>query len=67
MLTFKVTDMNCGHCVSAITQALQAAKPQATVEIDLPSKTVRITGADNPDEVGHIISEAGFTPTLLGQ
>lgn len=65
MLKFKVVNMNCGHCVSKITKALKEAKPQANVEIDLPSKTVRVDGVDNADEVSEAITEAGFTPTLL--
>jgi len=62
MIEFKVEDMSCGHCVSTITKAVKAAEPQAVVEVDLPSKIVRIEGAANADKVRDAISESGFTP-----
>jgi len=62
MIEFKVEDMSCGHCVSTITKAVKAAEPQAVVEVDLSSKTVRIEGAANADKVRDAISESGFTP-----
>lgn len=63
MLTFDVQDMSCGHCVASITKAVQAADPQARVEVDLATKRVRIA-PDRGDAAAlqQAIAQAGFTP-----
>jgi len=63
MLEFHVEDMTCGHCAGAITKAVQQAVPQATVQVDLDSHTVRVQGAPDAQAVAAAISEAGYTPT----
>ena len=45
MLEFQVQGMSCGHCVKAVTQAVQSVQPEARVEIDLEAGRVRIDGA----------------------
>ena len=45
MLTFEVKDMTCGHCVGAITKAVEAADPGARVQIDLAASLRRERGA----------------------
>ncbi|MGV3742786.1 MAG: cation transporter, partial [Burkholderiaceae bacterium] len=42
MYELKVEGMSCGHCVKAVTGAVQGIDSAARVEIDLPSKTVRV-------------------------
>ena len=44
MRIFKVRGMSCGHCVRAVTQALQARDPQARVQVDLGTGEVRVEG-----------------------
>ena len=41
MQVFNVQGMSCGHCVKAITQALQAKDPAASVRVDLAAKGSR--------------------------
>ncbi|HUG57882.1 MAG TPA: heavy-metal-associated domain-containing protein [Candidimonas sp.] len=62
MLEFEVNDMTCGHCVGAITNALNQAAPNATVEIDLPSHRVRVNGAADAGAVENAIRDAGYSP-----
>lgn len=62
MLEFEVNDMTCGHCVGAITNALNQAAPSATVEIDLPSHRVRVNGAADANAVETAIRDAGYSP-----
>lgn len=63
MITFEVNDMSCGHCVGAITKALQAVDAGARVQIDLATHRVQIEPA-TPDaaQLGEAIAEAGYTP-----
>ena len=66
MLTFKVNDMTCGHCVSNITKAIQGVDRAARVTIDLTQHlvTVEPTEADASD-LSDAITQAGYTPELL--
>ena len=62
MHQFHLPDMSCGHCVAAITRALQAADAQARVEVDLASKTARVDSALPREPLAAALTEAGFTP-----
>jgi copper chaperone CopZ len=66
MLTFDVQDMSCGHCVASITKAVQAADPQAKVEVDLARHRVQVQPAQaDAAAVQQAIAAAGFTPTQV--
>lgn len=40
-ITLKVEGMSCGHCVRAVTAAIQARDPEAKVAVDLQDGTVK--------------------------
>ncbi|HET7794957.1 MAG TPA: heavy-metal-associated domain-containing protein [Rhizobacter sp.] len=63
MIAFNVNDMTCGHCVGAITKAIQAVDPRASVSVDLGTKRVQI-GASRADEQAFrsAVRIAGYTP-----
>ena len=66
MIDFEVKDMTCGHCVGAITKALQAADKDARVEIDLGRHLVRIQpGTADAQALAGAIMEAGYTPVAV--
>lgn len=63
MYQLQVEKMSCGHCVSSVTKAVQGVDPQAQVQIDLASKSVKV---ESPAELGAIsaaIVEAGYPVT----
>lgn len=65
MQVFNVQGMSCGHCVRAITQALQAKDPAASVRVDLATKEVGVeSGELSADQVINLISEEGYEVTL---
>ena len=64
MQTFNVQGMSCGHCVRAITQAVQAKDPSASVRIDLAAKEVGVESALSSDQVIAAISEEGYDAKL---
>lgn len=67
MISFGVSDMTCGHCVSTITQALKVADPDARVEIDLGRHLVRVEpGGLGDNELSEAIQRAGYTPRSAG-
>lgn len=60
MYQLQVEHMTCGHCVSAVTRAVQAVDAAAKVEIDLASKTVRIDSNSALAPLTAAIADAGF-------
>lgn len=50
MRSFKVSGMTCGHCVRAVTEAVQGVDPSAEVKVDLGAGRVTVSGGDAGDE-----------------
>ena len=66
MVTFKVEDMTCGHCVSSITRAVHAIDPNATVKVHLATHQAQIHSTKaGKVQLGDAIREAGYTPALV--
>ncbi len=65
MLKFKVTGMTCGHCMKAVTEAVQSVAPQAQVAINLETKEVGITGDTDPIVVSAAIAGEGYAVERL--
>lgn len=63
MISFRVDDMTCGHCVGVIIEALQAADRGATVRVDLAAHRVEVDPASaDAATLADAIREAGYTP-----
>ncbi|WAG78459.1 cation transporter [Metapseudomonas furukawaii] len=60
MQVFKVQGMSCGHCVRAVTQAVQALDPAAEVQVDLASGEVRVSSRLADAQVLEAIREEGY-------
>jgi copper chaperone len=60
MQVFNVQGMSCGHCVKAITQAVQAKDPAASVRVDLATKEVGVESALTAEQVIAAITEEGY-------
>jgi copper chaperone len=65
MQVFNVQGMSCGHCVKAITQAVQALDPAASVRVDLTAREVGVESALNADQVIEAIREEGYEVKLV--
>lgn len=65
MLHFHVEDMSCGHCVTAISNAVLAVDVDAKVDVDLSWKTVTVGSELGPDAVAAAIAEAGYDAQLI--
>ncbi|MBV4486536.1 cation transporter [Pseudomonas sp. SWRI153] len=65
MQVFNVQGMSCGHCVKAITQAVQAMDPAASVRVDLASKEVGVESGLSADQVIEAIREEGYEVKLV--
>lgn len=64
MQTFNVQGMSCGHCVKAITQAVQAKDSAAQVQVDLSARTVQVQSSLSVDAVLQAIKEEGYEASL---
>ena len=64
MQVFNVQGMSCGHCVKAITNAVQAKDPAASVRVDLATKEVGVESALSAEQVIEVISEEGYAVKL---
>ena len=62
MLELTLPTMTCGHCVGAVTKAIQLADPQAQVEIDLASHRVRVQTSKTRETIVAAMGEAGYVP-----
>ena len=59
--TYSVPGMHCGHCKAAVTRELEALAGVESVDVDLDSKQVTITGRGLDDEaLRAAIDEAGY-------
>ena len=66
MITFEVTDMTCGHCVSTITKAVKAEDKDARVQVDLAAHRVVIEPVNaSAEELRNAITQAGYTPVAV--
>ena len=66
MQVFNVQGMSCGHCVKAITNAVQAKDPAASVRVDLAAKEVGVESSLSTEQVIEVISEEGYPVKLAG-
>jgi Cu+-exporting ATPase len=60
MYELTVEDMTCKHCVGRVTKAVQEIDQQAKVEIDLPTKRVKIDSQADLDRIAQAIDAAGY-------
>ena len=64
MQIFSVEGMTCGHCVKAVTQAVQSQDSAVSVEVDLKAKEVRVASSLSSDQVIDLIAEEGYSVKL---
>ena len=62
MLSFQIPNMTCGHCVRAVTQAVQLADPAATVQADLATHQVQVDTTASRNAVATQLAQAGYEP-----
>ncbi len=58
--TYSVPDVSCGHCVSAITEAVSPLDGVESVDVSVDDKAVTVVGAFDDAAVRAAIDEAGY-------
>lgn len=64
MQVFSVEGMTCGHCVRAVTQAVQNQDPAASVKVDLAAKEVGVESRLSAEQVIEAINAEGYSAKL---
>lgn len=59
-MEFNIPSISCGHCVSAVTQAVKLADPAAEVSVDLASKKVTVQTTKDRSTLTAALAEAGY-------
>ena len=66
MTEFLVEGMSCGHCVNAVTAAVHALDPAASVDVNLGTKLVRIDSDLDRFLLSQTLVDAGYDPIPVG-
>lgn len=64
-MKFVVEGMTCGHCVKAVTAAIQKLDGAAQVLVDLAAGTVQIDGRIAQEDAVRAIQDSGYTVTRV--
>lgn len=59
-IELKVGGMACEGCADAVTRAVKTVDAGAAVTVDLPSKTVSISGSSTREALSAAIAKAGY-------
>nr|WP_314876499.1 cation transporter [uncultured Pseudomonas sp.] len=60
MQVFNVQGMTCGHCIKAVTAAVQGQDAAARVEVDLAAKQVTVDSQLPSEQILAAIREEGY-------
>ncbi len=62
MIDFNLPAMSCGHCVTAVTEAIHSVDPAARVEVNLDTKLVKVESTEDKARLSQALVEAGYEP-----
>jgi copper chaperone len=62
MIDFNLPAMSCGHCVTAVTEAIHSVDPAARVEVNLDTKLVKVESTEDKAKLSEALVEAGYRP-----
>ncbi|HXV30647.1 MAG TPA: heavy-metal-associated domain-containing protein [Sinorhizobium sp.] len=65
MQRYKIEDMTCGHCASAVEKAIRAVDPAAAVKVDLGTREVSVETAANAAAIAEALKSAGYESRVL--
>ena len=62
--TLGISGMSCGHCVAAVTSALEAVPDVRVRNVSIGSATIELEGTATPDRAISAVREAGYEAAL---
>lgn len=64
MLKLSIPEMTCGHCAAMVTKAVKSLDGNATVSVDLGSRTVTVDTSVEAEGVCSVIGSVGYAARL---
>lgn len=64
-MKFLIENMTCGSCVRHITSGVQALDPAATVEADVPARTIPVHTVADRQQVEKAIADEGYVTSPI--
>lgn len=65
MQRYKIEDMTCGHCVSAVEKVIRSVDPAAAVNVDLGAREVSVETSANAAAIAQALKAAGYESRTL--
>ena len=62
-MELKIENMTCGGCARSVTKAIQSVDPNAGIETDPGTRTVRVETTASSAAVQRVLEEAGYPAT----
>lgn len=59
-MQFLIEELSCNHCAGVITKTVAGVDPAATLQIDIPSKTVKIQTTASTASMAGALEQAGY-------
>lgn len=63
MTTLSIPDMSCGHCKATIEKTIKGLDPAASLDFDMPARTVAVKSAAAIDAMRAALKSAGYDAT----
>ena len=60
MHVFHIPGMSCGGCLRAVTRSIMALDPQAQVEADLDTRTIRVVSTESGASLLNALNDGGY-------
>ena len=60
MIELTIPTMTCGGCARAVTNLIRQVDPQARVDVDVPTKRVRVATTQQREALESALAEGGY-------
>jgi copper chaperone len=66
-IELNIEGMSCGHCVMAVTTALEKGEGVKKAKVNLKKKRATVTGEDSldPEVLVNLVKESGYEASLM--
>ena len=63
-MELRIESMTCGGCARSVTRAIQSVDPNASIETDPASRTVKVETTATSAVLQQVLEEAGYPATV---
>ena len=64
VITLGISGMSCGHCVAAVTSALETVPDVRVRKVSIGSATIEVDAGASPDRAVAAVRDAGYEADL---